>query len=232
MDMQSACQLILGEVDGSLGCMVIDMQSGLTMAAEYRHGSLMNPATINLVAVVSTNMFHGKLIAQFEAALTRPARGQAPAGFVREVQMATEQTNQFMAAIPGWEQGLLVLVTDKTVSVGLGWMAVHRAIGRLGISAQPQQPSVAASVPAFVHGPASVSEPHPDANRYAPPRVLAQGAHAAAPPPPPLPAAGYGVHGTAPPPVAQAQPAPPPEEPPKEQKRPVAMGPRMMFRRK
>ena len=226
MDMQSACQLILGEVDGSLGCMIIDMQSGLTMAAEYRQGSLMSPATINLVAVVSTNMFHGKLIAQFEAALTRPARGHARAGFVREVQMATEQTNQFMAAIPGWEQGLLVLITDKTVSVGLGWMAVHRAIGHLGISAQPQQPSVTASVPTPMRNPAPVAETHPDASRYAPPQ---------APMPPPIaaiPAAGYGPQGGPPPHTGQTQPAAAPEDQPTEKKRPVARGSRVMFGRK
>ena len=236
MDMQSACQLILGEVDGSLGCMIIDMQSGLTVAAEYRQGSLMSPATINLVAVVSTNMFHGKLIAQFEAALTRPARGQARTGFVREVQMATEQTNQFMAAIPGWEQGLLVLVTDKTVSVGLGWMAVHRAIGHLGISAQPQQPSVTASAPPHappphapppMHNPAPVAEPHPDANRYAPPQT---------PMPPPIaasPAAGYGPQQGEPPPrTAQTQPEAAPKDQPTGKKRPVAMGARVMFGRK
>ena len=228
MDMQNACQLILGEVDGSLGCMIIDMQSGLTMAAEYRQGSLMSPATVNLVAVVSTNMFHGKLIAQFEAALTRPARGQARTGFVREVQMATEQTNQFMAAIPGWEQGLLVLVTDKTVSVGLGWMAVHRAIGRLGIAAQPQQPGVTTSVPPHIHSPAMAAgpQPHPDARRYAPPQAPMPQPVAAAP------AADYVPQGAPPPHTAQTQPKAAPKDQPTEKKRPVAMGPRVMFHRK
>ena len=190
MNMQSACAEVLAEVDGSLGCIVIDMQTGLTAAAEYRQGSAMNPATVNLVSVLSTDMFQGKLIRQFEGALQRPVASSQ--GFVREVQMTTEHTNQFMAAVPGWNQTLLVLVTDKTVSVGLGWMAVHRLLGRFGEVARPPAPpklatpvspqgavvSATGTYPQPISGAApgapaaptaQPSEPFPDANRYAPP---------------------------------------------------------------
>ena len=143
MDMKSACAQILHEVDGSLGCIVIDMQTGLTVAAECRPGRAMNPTTINLVSVVSTNLFCGKLIRQFEAALGKTEGPKA--GYVREVQMTTGNTNQFMAAIPGWEHGLFVLVTDKNVSLGLGWMAVHQGIQRLG---QAPRPATGAAQPA------------------------------------------------------------------------------------
>ena len=147
MDMRSACAEILHEVDGSLGCIVIDMETGLTVAAECRPGRAMNPTTINLVSVVSTNLFCGKLIGQFEAALGRP-KGSNP-GYVREVQMTTENANQFMAAIPGWDRGLFVLVTDKNVSLGLGWMAVHRAVERIGKAPRPSpSPSEAPEWPA------------------------------------------------------------------------------------
>lgn len=127
MDMQQVCAAALEEVDGALGCIVMDMQTGLTVAAEYRPGSSVNDGTINLFSVVSANMFAGRLIRQFEGAL-----GAAPTpGFVREVQMTTANTNQFMAAIPGWDEGVFVLVTEKSVSLGLGWMAVHRVVERL-----------------------------------------------------------------------------------------------------
>lgn len=127
MDMQQVCAAALEEVDGALGCIVMDMQTGLTVAAEYRPGSSVNDGTINLFSVVSANMFAGRLIRQFEGAL-----GTAPTpGFVREVQMTTANTNQFMAAIPGWDEGVFVLVTEKSVSLGLGWMAVHRVVERL-----------------------------------------------------------------------------------------------------
>ena len=134
MDMQDACAAMLEEVEGALGCIVIDMQTGLAVAAEYRAGSVVDAAAINLVSVISTDMFRGKMIHQFESVLAR--RGGGLTGFVREVQMTTAATNQFMAAIPGWDDGVFVLVTDKSVSLGLGWMTVHRVVARLG-AAEP-----------------------------------------------------------------------------------------------
>lgn len=137
MDMQQVCAATLDEVDGALGCIVMDMSTGLTVAAQYRPGSPVNDGTINLVSVVSANMFAGKLMRQFEGAL---AAAPAP-GFVREVQMTTANSNQFMAAIPGWNDGVFVLVTEKRVSLGLGWMAVHRVMERIQEGGQAVQPN-------------------------------------------------------------------------------------------
>ena len=254
MDMQSACAEILAEVDGSLGCIVIDMQTGLTVAAEYRQGSVMGPATVNLVSVLSTDMFRGKLIRQFEGALQR--RVSSSQDFVREVQMTTEHTNQFMAAVPGWNQTLLVLVTDKTVSVGLGWMAVHRLLGRFGEVAHPPvppqlgaavsprgpvpaagahyQPAIAGVAPGGVPA-APPSEPFPDANRYAPPPPTGQPVDAASghvPVPPRPRQEPTRRYRNAAPPQAPAAPEPPAQAEPEKKPR-VAMGPRVaLFRRK
>lgn len=145
MNVQNACREVVSEVDGSLGCIVIDMQTGLTVASECRQGAALNEAMIGLVAVISTNMFSGRMIRRFEELLDRP---DSPAtGFVREVQMTTAQTNQFMSAIPGWRGGLLVLITDKSVSLGLGWMAVHRIVDRLSASPAASPPAADALPP-------------------------------------------------------------------------------------
>lgn len=244
MDMQHACAEVLAEVDGSLGCIVIDMRTGLTVAAEYQQGSLINPATINLVSVLSTNMFQGKLIRQFEGALARP--NPVAQEFVREVQMTTEHTNQFMAVVPGWNQMLLVLVTDKTVSVGLGWMAVHRLLGRLGEGVPPLA-TAPINQPPVANPAASVSprhEPFPDANRYAPPPI------GAAPQAPtrryrgavlsPEPASGADAEMETEPQAptrryrgARLQPEPSAADAEAKEKPKVVMGPRMsMYRRK
>ena len=159
MDMQHACAALLEEVDGALGCIVIDMQTGLTVAAEYRPGSAVNESIVNLVSVVSANMFVGNLMRQFEAAL---ATGQPQSnGFVREVQMTTATTNQFMAAIPGWNEGVFVLVTDKRVSLGLGWMAVHRVIARLQSNTAPAAPE---AIPRTLQSPRTLQPEAPAAN--------------------------------------------------------------------
>lgn len=251
MDMQHACAEVLAEVDGSLGCIVIDMRTGLTVAAEYQQGSLINPATINLVSVLSTNMFQGKLIRQFEGALARP--NPAAQEFVREVQMTTEHTNQFMAVVPGWHQMLLVLVTDKTVSVGLGWMAVHRLLGRLGEGVPPLA-TAPINQPPVANPAASMSprhEPFPDANRYAPPPIGAAPAEAASAPQAPTrryrgavlpsePSSGANAEMETEPQAptrryrgARMQPEPSAADAEAKEKPKVVMGPRMsMYRRK
>ena len=156
MDMQRACREIINEVDGSLGCIVIDTQTGLTVAAESRPGAALNATMVDLLSIISTNMFSGQMVRRFEEALDRA--GASDGSFVREVQMTTAQTNQFMSAIPGWNGGLLVLITDKSVSLGLGWMALHRVVKQLG--APTQAPSQVADAP-----------PQPPVPEAAPPRA-------------------------------------------------------------
>ena len=250
MDMQHTCAAMLEEIDGALGCIVIDMQTGLAVAAEYRPGSVIDAAAINLVAVISTNMFGGKMIRGFEDVLAQARNRQRPAGFVREVQMTTAATNQFMAAIPGWDDGVFVLVTDKTVSLGLGWMAVHRMIGRVGEGgawAAPN-PQPAPAPPASTRGAAASQSPAwmrtAPSQRYPtePARYPAQGPVPADPygrPVQPL-AAQLGPASAAAspamaaqvPPAAQQSPplaAPVDRQQSEEPEQPVAMGPRMNF---
>ena len=129
MDMQNACREIITEVDGSLGCIVIDTQTGLTVAAASRPGAALNTTVMDLLSIIGTKMFCGQMIRRFEETLDRTE--SSGVSFVREVQMTTAQTNQFMSAIPGWSSGLLVLITDKSVSLGFGWMAVHRVVKHL-----------------------------------------------------------------------------------------------------
>lgn len=169
MDMQQVCAATLDEVDGALGCIVMDMSTGLTVAAQYRPGSAVNDSTINLVSVVSANMFAGKLMRQFEGAL---AAAPAP-GFVREVQMTTANTNQFMAAIPGWNDGVFVLVTEKGVSLGLGWMAVHRVMERIQEGGQTVQPSQHVGVAAAHQPLPPQGAPHVPVQQHAPAQSLA-----------------------------------------------------------
>lgn len=190
MDVQNACREVISEVDGSLGCIVIDMRTGLTVASECRQGAALNDAMIGLVSVISTNMFGGQMIRRFEELLDRP--GPSAAGFVREVQMTTAQTNQFMSAIPGWQNGLLVLITNKSVSLGLGWMAVHRIVDRLRTLPSPA-PQAAAAPP-----------PHP-APELAPSAEILPKAG-------PTPAAPFPQAPLAPPPL-QGQPSAPPSPP-------------------
>ena len=129
MDLQSVCRDVMDDVDGSLGCVLTDLETGLPLAAEYRAGTVMNADTITLVSYVGIEFFRGKLVRNFERSLSRSRDGSR--GFVREVQLTTSNTYQFMSSVPGWEQVVFILVTNKNVSLGMGLLAVHDAVGRL-----------------------------------------------------------------------------------------------------
>ena len=128
MDLQSVCRDVMDDVDGSLGCVLTDLETGLPLAAEYRAGTVMNANTITLVSYVGIDLFRGKLVRNFERSLSRNREGSG--GFVREVQMTTSNTYQFMSSVPGWEQVVFILVTNKNVSLGMGLLAVHDAVRR------------------------------------------------------------------------------------------------------
>ena len=129
MDLQSVCRDVMDDVDGSLGCVLTDLETGLPLAAEYRAGTVMNADTITLVCYVGIELFRGKLVRNFERSLSRNRAGSG--GFVREVQLTTSNTYQFMSSVPGWEQVVFILVTNRNVSLGMGLLAVHDAVGRL-----------------------------------------------------------------------------------------------------
>lgn len=90
----------------------------------------MNGNMITLVSYVGIDLFRGKLVRNFERSLSRN-HGSSD-GFVREVQLTTSTTYQFMSAVPGWDHVIFILVTNRNVSLGMGLLAVHDAVRRLG----------------------------------------------------------------------------------------------------
>lgn len=130
MDLQVVCRDVMDDVDGSLGCVLADLETGLPLASEYRAGTIMDAKMVALVSYVGIDLFRGKLVRNFERTLSRTHASSE--GFVREVQLTTNNTYQFMSAVPGWDQVIFILVTDKNVSLGMGVLAVHDAVRRLG----------------------------------------------------------------------------------------------------
>lgn len=130
MDLQMVCRDVMDDVDGSLGCVLTDLETGLPLASEYRAGTIMDAKMVALVSYVGIDLFRGKLVRNFERTLSRTHASSE--GFVREVQLTTNNTYQFMSAVPGWDQVIFILVTDKNVSLGMGLLAVHDAVRRLG----------------------------------------------------------------------------------------------------
>ena len=196
VELRRVCEDILEDVEGSLGCAAIDLETDSTLAAACRPDAVLDAGGVDVISVAAAEMFHGKLIRQFHRAWSGGAA--APERFVREVQMATANSCQFMSVVPGWDDCLLVLITDRSVSLGLGWMAVHQGLSR--IAELPRARATAETPPVLpprVATPAVTRRPAPEARPPEPPR---------SPAPPPV---ARDAIPTPSPPLAPAAPAPP-----------------------
>ena len=213
MELRNVCEDLLEDVEGSLGCAAIDLETGSTLAAACRADAVLDARGVDVISVAVSEMFHGKLIRQFHRAWSGGAA--APERFVREVQMATANSYQFMSVVPGWDDCLLVLITDRSVSLGLGWMAVHQGLSRIAELPRPDAPALSrppphvapppVRTPPRVEAPAVPSRAVPEARTRRPePRAADPDAAPTAPsaPTPAVPAAP-----TAPDPTPPAAPA-------------------------
>ena len=143
MALQDICEDVVQDTEGALGCLVVDLHTGLALACAHPPGDQLDEAEINTALRSSVDLFRGKLIDRFMRSL--PSNRASASGFVHEVQITTASSYQFMAAIPGWDHGAVILFAEKDLTLGLGWMAVHQAQerfaefrpGTVGTGAEP-----------------------------------------------------------------------------------------------
>lgn len=178
MELQEICSQVVAGADGVRGCLLLDMETGLPLAQSTAPGVVL-PA--EQIVADTREIFRGGLTGQFARALTPPR--ELP-GFVEEAQLTTAEAQYFMASVPGWDDSLLVLVADKALRVGIGWMRTRQAsqqfAGARG-SATPQaepawstnpEPAPAAPGPGTVEPIAATADPAP---AWAPPEAGSPG---------------------------------------------------------
>ena len=128
MRLQEVCEEIIEDVDGALGCAVVDLGTGLPLAVTATSDELLESGAMETLAAAGTDYFRGEVNHQLQSAM-----GGVPGdeGFVEEIQTTTDETYHFMCVVPGNRQTVLLLITDKTTNLGLGWVAVRRALRRI-----------------------------------------------------------------------------------------------------
>ena len=132
MKLHDLCDDVAAEVDGCLGCAVVDLNTGLPLAMRVVPGTMLTDAAMEVMAAASVDYFRGRTIWQMVIAMADGAsQPGSVVGFVREIQTTTEHTYHFMSVVPGREDALLILVIDKTANLGLGWIAMRQALARL-----------------------------------------------------------------------------------------------------
>lgn len=125
-DLNQICAGVLKDVSEALGVAVIDLNSGLLLAASH-NVPYLTQSYLDAVAAAAVEMFRGKTVATIEK-LLGSQRGKLVKNSIREIQMSTDGTYHFMAIVPSKPNALAVLITTKKVNLGMGWAALKNAM--------------------------------------------------------------------------------------------------------
>ena len=239
MEFQEICEDIVRQADGVLGCFLIDVRRGFVVAAAQRQHMEFEEAEIQSILRSSGELFRGALVEQFARSL--PAGSDSPADFVREVQVTKAGSYQFMSTVSGWKDGLVILVAERTLSLGFGWMVLRQAKDQLSEALQLarselRKPKASATPSSVARGNATQAR-SPQRQSQASQQQPQPAPEPALAPIPPVPPKAAAVKASAPQP-APARRAPPKAsgvkaaEPPPEVEQeqepdpPVVLGPR------
>lgn len=119
-------QSIVKDVDGALGCAVVDLESGLLLGVAH-NVPYFTSSYLEAVAAAAVDMMRGKNVRAVESLLSNQ-RGKVVEKTIKEVQMTTENTLHFMAVVPDKPDALVVLITNKKTNLGMGWSAVRKSM--------------------------------------------------------------------------------------------------------
>ena len=124
--LQDICEAIVDDVDGALGCSLVDLATGLPMALDVKPNSMLNATAMEMMSAAGATYFRERLSSPWVPA--HQDAGRQPET-VQEIQTTTEETYHFMSLVPGEESEMLVLVTErKSTNLGLGWISVRHAL--------------------------------------------------------------------------------------------------------
>jgi len=122
-------QTVVSNVDGALGCAVVDLNSGLLMGVAH-NVPYFTSSYLEAVAAAAVDMFRGKNIRAVESLLASQ-RGKPVEKTLLEVQMTTEKTLHFMSIVKEKPDYLVVLITNKSTNLGMGWAAVRNNMTKI-----------------------------------------------------------------------------------------------------
>jgi hypothetical protein len=125
-DLNQLCQRLISNVNDALGAAVVDLESGLLLGVAHSV-PYFTQSYLDAVAAAAVDMFRGNTISTVEKLLSQQ-RGEKIRHLLKEIQMSTEKTFHFMSIVPEKPNALLVLITGKKTSLGMGWRAVRLAV--------------------------------------------------------------------------------------------------------
>lgn len=126
MSLQQLMDDMLKEVDTAVGAAVVDVESGLMLAAAH-NVPYFTQSYLDAVAAAAVEMIRGRNIRAVEELLSSQ-RGEEVQNTIEEVQMSTAGTYHFMSVGKTKKNLLTVLITTRRANLGMGWAAIR---GRL-----------------------------------------------------------------------------------------------------
>ena len=85
-------------------------ERAVPLAMRVASDALLDNGAMEILSAAAAEYFRGDVNHQLESAMGVASGDQ---GFVQEIQTTTEDTYHFMSVIPGKEQTILMLVTDR-----------------------------------------------------------------------------------------------------------------------
>ncbi|MDD9962098.1 MAG: hypothetical protein OXU70_08405 [Gammaproteobacteria bacterium] len=160
-DLQSLFEGFVDDAHGVLGCALVDSATGLPIASNLRPESGLTEEAMTFLLAAGVSCFSDPSAAAGSSP-NSGGEGRLRDG-VREIQVTTEFAFLFMSLAPSAEQELLVLVTDRSNSLGLGWMMMRQLMEKvLALDVEiPAEQRTAARASAYLPQFAPAPEPEP-----------------------------------------------------------------------
>jgi len=118
-NLNDVCKSITDEVDYVLAAAVIDLESGLLLGISHKN-EFFTQSFLDSLSASATELFRGASINYVEKLISN-IRGNEPERLIEQLHYSTEHTHHLMAVLPEKPDVLSLLVTDKSVNLGLGW---------------------------------------------------------------------------------------------------------------
>ncbi len=119
-----ACEKVLKNVDGAVVCGVVDLSSGIVLGTS--NGSAVSRRLNDSLSVLSVELFASKEISILDSLWGQQQAGEG----VDEIDVATERAHHFAKSINNGKAALL-LVTDRSANIGMGWAQIRSALPQL-----------------------------------------------------------------------------------------------------
>ena len=127
--LNSICKDVMESVDGAVAVGVVDLNSGMVLGIHHKIQGLGQPH-LDVIGASSVDILRGRNISSMEEMVSSLV-GRKVERTVTEIQMTTTHTYNFLAVLPNKNDSAVVLITDKTTNLGLGWARLRGALPKI-----------------------------------------------------------------------------------------------------